>query len=67
MLHVLVTTENVSGKDAASQGFGDKVNNTTNLIVNYLPQTMTDESFCKLFSAVGPVCAHPFTSVQRFI
>lgn len=27
----------------------------TNLIINYLPQSMTDENFRKLFSAIGPL------------
>ena len=27
----------------------------TNLIVNYLPQNLTDEDFHKLFSSIGPV------------
>lgn len=37
---------------------GDMSSNSgskTNLIVNYLPQNMTDENFKKLFNAIGPV------------
>jgi ELAV like protein 2/3/4 len=35
------------------QGSGDS--ESTNLIVNYLPQTLTDDEFYALFAAIGPV------------
>lgn len=38
------------------QGMGDEdVNNGTNLIINYLPQEMTEEELRTLFSSVGPL------------
>ena len=35
-------------------GRGGKINNK--LIVNYLPQSMTDEAFTNLFAKCGQVC-----------
>ena len=34
---------------------GSKGTGNTNLIINYLPQNMTDKEFYHLFSLVGPV------------
>ena len=40
--------------NAESGGRGGKINNK--LIVNYLPQSMTDEAFTNLFAKWGQVC-----------
>ncbi|EEC17759.1 RNA-binding protein precursor, putative [Ixodes scapularis] len=34
---------------------GDVGNSQTNLIINYLPQTLTDEEFRSLFTSIGPI------------
>jgi len=38
-----------------SANFNDFTNNKTNLIVNYLPQNMTQDEIKSLFSSIGPV------------
>jgi len=36
-------------------GGGDADSSSTNLIINYLPQTLTDEEFRSMFLSVGPI------------
>ena len=51
-LFVLLCTSTTG--NAESGGRGGKINNK--LIVNYLPQSMTDEAFTNLFAKCGQVC-----------
>ncbi|KAK7491627.1 hypothetical protein BaRGS_00017080 [Batillaria attramentaria] len=40
-------------EDQAAQGMGDE--SPTNLIINYLPQTLTDEEYRSMFLSIGPI------------
>jgi len=44
---------NFEGNGMENQGMEDT--SSTNLIINYLPQTLTDEEFRQMFQSVGPV------------
>ena len=50
-LFVLLCTSTTGNVES---GGGGKINNK--LIVNYLPQSMTDEAFTNLFAKCGQVC-----------
>ena len=52
-LFVLLCTS-TTGNVESGRGGGGKINNK--LIVNYLPQSMTDEAFTSLFAKCGQVC-----------
>lgn len=40
-------------EDQAAQGMGDE--SPTNLIINYLPQTLTDDEYRSMFLSIGPI------------
>lgn len=50
-----MTTGIVDGQQNGSSGNGNGEESKTNLIVNYLPQTMTQEEIRSLFSSIGEV------------
>lgn len=50
----MIETQQQNGGSTSSNGSGQD-ESKTNLIVNYLPQTMTQEEIRSLFSSIGEV------------
>jgi hypothetical protein len=54
-MNMMCEISNGKMDDDPKQTSGDKPNNTCNLIVNYLPQSLKEHDFNSLFSKIGPL------------
>ncbi|XP_066904123.1 ELAV-like protein 1 isoform X8 [Halyomorpha halys] len=54
-IHTNSTSSSSNSHNSSSQGGTNQEESKTNLIVNYLPQTMTQEEIRSLFSSIGDV------------
>ncbi|KAL1130118.1 hypothetical protein AAG570_013057 [Ranatra chinensis] len=54
-IHTNSTSSSSNSHNSSSQAGGNQEESKTNLIVNYLPQTMTQEEIRSLFSSIGDV------------
>ena len=45
----------VNNQNTGNNNTADKINNSCNLIVNYLPQSLKEHDFNSLFSKIGPL------------
>lgn len=54
-IHTNSTSSSSNSHNSSSQAGNNQEESKTNLIVNYLPQTMTQEEIRSLFSSIGDV------------
>lgn len=54
-IHTNSTASSNNSHNSSNQGGNNQEESKTNLIVNYLPQTMTQEEIRSLFSSIGDV------------